>query len=465
MESKRYLTNGYTISNNTWETRLNNNDLICGATGCGKTRGYVIPNIKMAQESMIICDTKGILYGEYAADLRKRGYKVFNIDFIADTSQCGYNPLKYVRKNALTGQYREDDIQKIAEVMCPLENKDDIFWDQAAKMFLASLIAFTLEAYPEEYHTFETVRKLSVLLGKTHPGAAEKGDLQQRQDVRDAFVSKFRFFTDTVDENGNDVYLMSTAEMANAISNTSIVPYTCTTMMSEHEKRNPDSVAVKIYKTFKCIAEAEKMYASILGVVAEKLNTLVSNEQIALYKNKRQIMFDTFGKRKIALFLTVSDTDRTKDKLVNMLYTQALDTLVRSADNDFKDHRLKVPVRFILDDFAAGSIIPDFDNIIAVIRSREISVSIIIQSISQLYDKYGEYKAATILNNCDHMIYLGGQDIATAEYVSKRTNKTLSSIIEQPLTATYLIERGSKAIYLPGIETITMKKGGMEYDK
>ena len=268
-----------------------------------------------------------------------------------------------------------------------------------------------------------------------------------------------------MNENGEDVYLMDKCDIVKAVKNATTIPYTFVTMLHEHKKRHPDSVAVKIYDTFKCIADAEKMYASILGVIAEKLNFLVSNEQIALYKNKRQIMFDTFGKRKIALFLTVSDTDRTKDKLVNMLYTQALDTLVRSADNDFKDHRLKVPVRFILDDFAAGSIIPDFDNIISVIRSREISVSIIIQSISQLYDKYGEYKAATILNNCDHMIYLGGQDIATAEYVSKRTNKTLSSIIEQPLNATYLIERGNKAIFLPGKETTTMKKGGMEYDR
>ena len=86
MDSKRYLTNGYTISNNTWKTRLNNNDLICGATGCGKTRGYVIPNIKMSQESMIICDTKGMLYDEYAMDLRKRGFKVFNIDFTSESS-------------------------------------------------------------------------------------------------------------------------------------------------------------------------------------------------------------------------------------------------------------------------------------------------------------------------------------------------------------------------------------------
>lgn len=465
METRRYLTNGYTISNNTWETGLNNNDLICGATGSGKTRGYVIPNIRMSGESMIICDTKGMLYGEYASELQKRGYKVFNIDFTSDNSQCGYNPLCYVRRNQNTGLYREDDILKIAEAICPIESHDDQFWEQAAKMFLSALIAFTLESYPEEHQNLETVRKLSVLLGKSHAAAGSINDMNQRKAVQKQFTSMFEQVNYQINAEGQDVYLMSMGDIVGAIGKNSIIPYGFGTMIRELEKRKPDSVAAKLYNTFKVCADAEKMYASILGVVAEKLTYLVSNEQIHLYRHNRQIRFQTLGQRKIALFLTVSDTDRSKDKLINVLYAQALDTLVRSADTDYANHRLKVPVRFILDDFAAGSIIPDFDNIISVIRSREISVSIILQSISQLYDKYGVYKAATILNNCDHMIYLGGQDIATAEYISKRTNKTLSSIIEQPLTASYLIERGKRAVYLPGELTETMKKGGMYYDK
>lgn len=469
MESRRYLTNGYTISNDTWKTRLNNNDLICGASGCGKTRGYVIPNIKMADHSMIICDTKGVLYGEYKEELRQKGFKVFNIDFTSETSQCGYNPFRYIRRNSQTGLYREDDIQKLADAICPIESSNDKFWEQSAKMFLAALIAFTLEAYPVEYHNFETVRKLSVILGKAYEGAGADNDKQQRKWVQEKYVDKFNYSKPVeIDEDGNEVYIMKKSEIVSTVHQQPIVPYSFETMLSEHEEKYPKSIAAKIYNTFKCCANADKMYASIMGIVAEKLNFLVSNEQIALYNNRRQIQFETLGKNKIALFLTVSDVDRSKDKLVNILYTQALDTLVRSADKDFSDHRLEVPVRFILDDFAAGAIIPEFDNIISVIRSREIYVSIIIQSVSQLYDKYGEYKSATILNNCDHMIYLGGQDVATAQYISARANKTLSSIIEQPLTATYLLERGSKALLLYETdtlnETMTMEKGGMCYE-
>ena len=463
MKTKRYLTNGYCISNDTWETRLNNNDLICGATGCGKTRGYVIPNIKMAEESMIICDTKGVLYSELAEDLRKREYQVMNIDFTGDESEYGYNPFHYIRRNKKTGEYREDDIHKLANAICPIENGQDPFWDNATKMFLETLIAYTLEALPSDYHNFDTVRKLAVKLGECEGGDGSREDRCQRTNVREAYLSKFSGRCNTYNEEKQEVYHMTNADIRQAVGKDSVYYYGFASMIIELEERKPNALAVKLYNLFKSCTKAEKMYASILGVLAEKLNTLISNELIALYKNPRQVSFQEFGKRKTALFFTVSDIDRNKDLLANIMYMQALECLISSADKDYANHRLPVPVRFILDDFAASAIIPDFDNIISVIRSREISVSIIIQSVSQLYDKYGEQKAATILNNCDHMIYLGGQDIATAEYVSKRANKTLASIIEQPLTATYLLERGSKAIYLPGTET-TLMKGGMSYE-
>ena len=462
MKSKRYLTNGYCISNDTWETRLNNNDLICGATGCGKTRGYVIPNIKMANESMIIFDTKGMLYGELAADLRSKVYKVMNIDFTSDESEYGYNPFRYIRKNKKTGLYREDDIQKLANAVCPIENSQEPFWDNATKMFLACLIAYTLEALPRDLHNFDTLRKLAVYLGQYSPGEGSRTDRQCREAVQNAYLQKFDKVCSYTKEK-EAVYLMSMEEICEAVNGKAVYNYKFPSLIYELELRKPDSIAAKLYNLFKACACAEKMYGSILGILAEKLNGLISNENVAIYKNPKQISFSEFGKRKTALFMTVSDIDRSKDMLSNILYTQALDCLINSADKDYKEHRLPVPVRFILDDFAAGAIIPDFDNIISVIRSREISVSIIIQSISQLYDKYGEQKAATILNNCDHMIYLGGQDIATAEYISKRANKTLASIIEQPLTATYLLERGSKAIYLEGKPNITME-GGMNYE-
>ena len=132
------------------------------------------------------------------------------------------------------------------------------------------------------------------------------------------------------------------------------------------------------------------------------------------------------------------------DRLTNLFYTQALHELCNSADRDNKDHRLKVPVRLILDDFAANVFIPEFDKIISVIRSREISVSIILQSLSQLESMYGDARAKTILNNCDHCLYLGGQDVDTARYVSIKANKSINSILNLPLEAAWLFERGTQ---------------------
>ena len=129
-----------------------------------------------------------------------------------------------------------------------------------------------------------------------------------------------------------------------------------------------------------------------------------------MFSNPHQVDFRSLGRRKIALFINVSDTDRSNDKLLNLLYSQALHELCDSADCS-PDGRLKVPVRFIMDDFAANAVIPDFDKVISVIRSREIYVSLILQSLSQLDSMYGKDRAMTIINNCDSCLYLGGQDV------------------------------------------------------
>jgi len=143
------------------------------------------------------------------------------------------------------------------------------------------------------------------------------------------------------------------------------------------------------------------------------------------------------------VFLNTSDTDRSSDKLVSLFFTQALHALCNHADNS-PGNRLKIPVRFMLDDFASGTHIPDFDKIVSVIRSREISTSIILQSISQLEALYGHAKAKTILNNCDNLLYLGGQDVETAHYIGMKANKSATSILTMPLDDAWLFSRGQE---------------------
>ena len=216
------------------------------------------------------------------------------------------------------------------------------------------------------------------------------------------------------------------------------------TFLNELEEVNPNSFAVSQYKLFQQNNRAEKTEASIVCILSEKLNGLTFDTLKSIYSAKDKIDFKTLGCEKTALFLTISDTDRSMDRLVSLLYTQAIQELCLYADTQCKENRLPVPVRFILDDFASNAYIPDFQNIISVIRSREIYVSIIIQSISQLSALYGIDNAKTIINNCDNCLYLGGQDIETIDLISKKTNKPLSTISNMPLNNAWLFTRGSE---------------------
>ncbi len=391
IHSSRVLAHGCLMSNDTWATGLNNNDLIIGPSGAGKTRGYVKPNLLQCDESVIVTDTKGSLFGEVGPALRRRGYEVVNIDFTDMLSSYGYNPLRYIRYDAERGKYSEQDIMTIAKSLCPVECAKDPFWENSAAMLMASLVGYTLECLPKEEHTLESV---STLMMEMAPPNMGRGRSNTRKLIEELGVLR------------------------------------------------PDSFAYQKYKTLSTLAEAEKTWACILGFMAEQMNTLTYEGPIALYNSPHQLDFSDLGRRKMAVFLTVSDTDRSCDKLVNLFYTQALQTLCRSADKDYPDHRLPVPVRFILDDFATNTVIPDFDNIISVIRSREIYVSVIIQSVSQLNALYGADKASTIINNCDNCLYLGGQDVETARFISVRANRTADSILSLPLGEAYLFTRG-----------------------
>lgn len=382
----RILAEGQTASNDTWTTGRNNNDLIIGPSGAGKTRGYVLPNILQCSESMIVTDTKNTLCQEVAGMLIQHGYRVLEVN-LTDclTSPWGYNPLDYVRYDRRRGKYSEQDIITIAAALVPIENGHEPFWDLAARMVLESLIGYVLDFLPDEEHTLSSVVKLFQVMGS----------------------KQFKRLYDELKEVA------------------------------------PDSFAYARYQMFRSISHADKMYASIQGILAQKLSPLTFDGTKALFDNPQRIDFRTLDQRKTAVFLGISDTDRSMDRLAALFYTQALHTLCNIADHS-PGHRLAVPVRLILDDFAANAAIPDFDKITSVIRSREISVSIIIQSLSQLEALYGHAKALTIINNCDDLLYLGGQDVETARYISTKANKSINTILQMPLDSAWLFTRGEK---------------------
>ncbi len=184
---------------------------------------------------------------------------------------------------------------------------------------------------------------------------------------------------------------------------------------------------------------ADRTDSCILSSVSEKLMPFVT-KAVGRIINRNDVDLKSIGDRKTAVFLVISDNDRSLDKIVNLFYAQAINSLIRHADNDTEEGRLKVPVSLLIDDFGAQTVIDDFDNIIATCRSRNISVSIMIQSISQLRTAYGK-KADTIIACCDTQLYFGGSDLETIAYTARRTGESEYDIMNMPRYKVWVMQR------------------------
>lgn len=367
-------------------TRLNNNVLVIGGSGTGKTRTIVSPNIEQAVGSYIVFDPKGQLYKKYAAYLKERGYNVGLLDFTGSGKGLRYNPFAVVKTPR--------DIMKITELLVqPGEAKDtraDPFWDRTTRILLNALIGYLCET-DELPRTLESVLKL-----------LREGERYER-DQKDSPLS-VRFI--------------------------------------ELRGEKPDSWAYTQFNNINVCPD--ETYDSVRATLAGKFANLDTPE-IRSLTCRSDIDFRQIGSEKTAVFVTVSDTDRSMDGLANMFVTQAMQQLCSFADR-FKDGRLPVPVRFILDDFATNCRIAEFPRMISTIRSRSISAMIIIQSEAQLTQYYNR-DDKTVISNCDTYVYLGGNDIETARSVSERSNKPLDKILNMPVGACWVFRRGEAPIF------------------
>ncbi len=379
-------------NNNSWETGLNNNVLVLGPSGTGKTRGLLIPNILQCNESFIVIDTKGVLREQTEDTLLENGYEIRELNFTDLSNSSGYNPLSFIRYDEDRKAYSEEDILALCDIICPIENDREVFWDNAAKNYLAVLVSYCLEELPVEEHTLNTVVKLQ---------SSMRIDPKTRKSEFDK-------------------------------------------LMDALEEEKPDSFAVIQYKSLRLGFEAEKMNASILGIIAEKLRCVSFHNACKMYTKEEQIDFAKLGREKCAVFVTVSDLDRSLTPLVNLFITQAFYTLLYSADKDYPDHMLPVPVRFFLDDFCNLQI-PDMDQVLSVIRSREIYCNLYFQTLTQLATQYGTNRALSIIGNCDTQIVLGFQDVETAKAFSERANLPVSSLMMTPVNKEWLFVRGQEA--------------------
>ena len=384
---ERIIAEDVVISNDTRYTGCNNNTLVVGPSGCGKTGSYVINHLLKPSSSLIVSDTKGLLRNKYEKHLKSLGYSVYCLDFVNPAkSNCAYNPLRFIRQKK-DGTYNEKDIRSIAATLCPVSMESrDPFWPISAQRYITMLIGYVLCALTDDSHTLSQVCQVhrSIISG---PGW-------------------------------------------------DIIAQFCAI--------NPNSLCAKLFRQMSNIREADKTYACIMEFANNALQDFEISDFAPLFEKKNCFDFKTLGRKKSVLFLNVSDNDPAFDSVMHLLHTQLLQALFDEADSR-NDGRLKVPTRLILDDFAASCKIDGFDRIISVVRSRDIYIDIILQSLSQLSATYGHYPAKTIINNCDTVLCFGGtRDTETIVFLSTFLNKPTSSILALDRSRAILIH-GSKA--------------------
>ena len=389
VSGERTFAQEVVVSNDTRQTGLNNNDLIIGGSGSGKTGGYIYNLLLRPHGSMIVSDTKGQLHKIFGKFLEKKGYKVHVLDFVNPENSCAYNPLQYIRRNEY-GEPNEADIAKLASVLMPKLDEKEPFWEKAAARYISILIGYVLEEASIEEQTMNTVCKIHGALGT---------------------------------ERGKDIFEEWVAE-------------------------HPESFAARKYRQMKETSKADKMWSSIMEFVNQALDMFDYREYEPIFGEADSFDIASMGHEKTVLFMNTSDNDKSMHILCDVFNTQVMQVLIAEADK-MKDGKLPVPCRLILDDFAAAARIEDFDNIISIIRSREISVSIIIQSLSQLNHMYSEDRANTIINNCAHVLYLSGKDKGTMQYVADYLNQTVHSVSKLPKDKAVFIEEGVTARIVP----------------
>ncbi|HFV2775193.1 TPA: VirD4-like conjugal transfer protein, CD1115 family [Streptococcus agalactiae] len=343
----------------------NKNVLVIGGSGSGKTRFYVKPNLMQMHSSYCVTDPKGTIVIECGKMLEDNGYEIKILNTINFKKSMKYNPFAYLRS--------EKDILKLVQTIIANtkgegEKAGEDFWVKAEKLYYTALIGYIFYEAPKEEKNFATLL-----------------DMIDASEVRE----------------DDETYMNPIDRLFEAL-----------------EKKEPTHFAVKQYKKYKLAAG--KTAKSILISCGSRLAPFDIQELRDLMKED-ELELDTLGDRKTALFVIISDTDDTFNFVVSIMYSQLFNLLCDKADDEYGG-RLPVHVRCLLDEFANIGLIPKFEKLIATIRSREISASIILQAQSQLKAIYKD-NADTIVGNCDSNLFLGGKEKTTLKELSETLGK------------------------------------------
>ena len=362
----KLMTQNVSIGLNAKKHRRNLNTLVCGGSGAGKTRFYCKPNLMQCNSSFVILDPKGEIVRDVGKLLEAKGYEIKVLDLISmEKSHC-YNPFVYLQN--------DNDIQRLVTNLFKSttpkgSQSNDPFWDTAASMLLLALVFYLHYEAPEDEQNFAMIMEM-----------LRAGAIEDEEEPR---------------------------------------PSPLDNLFSELEYENPDHIALKYYHSYHSgSAKTLKSIQITLAARLEKFNL----ESLASLTSTDELELETLGEKKTALFALIPDNDTSFNFLVSILYTQLFQQLFYSADH-IHGGSLPIPVHFLMDEFANVSLPDDFDKILSVMRSRSVSVSIILQNLAQLKALF-EKQWESIVGNCDEFLYLGGNEQSTHKYVSELLGKS-----------------------------------------
>ena len=363
--NNKILTQNFCIGLDGRKHRRNLNVLICGGSGAGKTRFYAKPNVMQCNCSYVILDPKGEIVRDVGGLLEKKGYEVKVLDLINMNKSHCYNPFVYLKN--------DNDVQRLVTNLFRSttpkgSQSNDPFWDTAASMLLLSLVFYLWYEAPEEEQNFTMVMEM-----------LRAGEVRE----------------------DDDMYL-SPLDI----------------LFEKLEVKNPEHIALKYYRDYR--SGSAKTLKSIQITLASRLEKF-NLESLSKLTMTDELELETLGERKTALFALIPDNDSSFNFIVSILYTQLFQQLFYTADHKYGG-RLPVHVHFVMDEFANVSLPDDFDKALSVMRSREVSVSIILQNLAQLKALF-EKQWESIVGNCDTFLYLGGNEQSTHKYVSELMGK------------------------------------------
>lgn len=388
-----------------YDRENNNNIAVFASTRAGKTKSIVEPTLLYTNESSLVVSlAKRDLFYRYAPVFAKRGYKVYDLDFTSSFSPYGYDPLQYIKN--------DKDILSLAKTIISfgspdsLAKGDDLYWYQGAISFLAAEIGLILQYECNPLH------------------------IQMDFDKKEIKAPTFLDILD-IHRNLNITFIRD--------SITTPLQY----LFDAEERRSPGNFACRHWNTVKNLPS--KTFSCIFSIVNASLENLFIPSVEKIIANKNQIDLSKIGEEKSIVFITTSPVESATGLFTNIFYGDLFKILYNEAQIKY-DGILPIPVKVICDDFAVTEKIPNFEKYISVFCASGISAILLLQSESQLISLYGIENATTIINNCDTYVYMGGNDLRTAETISKRMNVPLEDILYAPIGKVFICKRGSKPI-------------------